>query len=147
MIEAANLIARISAQVPDLGSVQGALELAALLGSSPQVHAKPRAFVVPTGLRGGPVADVTGGFIQALDVTFSVFIAFSSAGDRAGKKRLDDVSLIQTAVINAICGWVPDGSTVHGEVRLARAYLAELRPGALVYALDFAVPDQVRILP
>ena len=147
MIDAQNIITRLIAQVEGFASVQGALELAALLQSNPQVHVKPRAYVVPLGLRGGAVTSVSGAFLQSVDMSFAVFIAFSAAADRAGARHVDTVGLTQSATINALCGWVPDGSTVNGDCRLARAYLAELKPGAIVYALEFTVPDQIRIIP
>ena len=147
MIEAQSIITRLIARVDGFASVQGALELAALLQSNPQVHVKPRAYVVPLGLRGGAVTSVTGAFLQSVDLSFAVFIAFSAAADRSGKRHVNEVSAIQSAVIAALCGWVPTGSTINGDLRLGRAYLAELKPGAIVYALEFIVPDQIRIVP
>lgn len=147
MIEAQSIIDRLEAQVDGFASVKGALELAALLQSAPQVYAQPRAFVVPLGYRGGAVTSVAGAFLQSTDATFAVFLAFSAAADRAGARHVDLVSTIQSATINALCGWVPEGSAVHGDCRLARSYLAELKPGVIVYALEFTVPDQIRIIP
>ena len=146
MIEAATIITRLKSAVPELGSVEGAMELAALMAAAPQVWAKPRAHVVPRGIRGGAVQDFAGGFVQGIEWTFAVFLTFASHGDRKGAKALDDVSAVQNAVIAALCGWAPAGSAIGGEMRLASAYLAELKPGAVVYVLEFSVPDQVRML-
>lgn len=146
MLEAATIIARLKDNVADLGSVEGAAELAALLASPAQVYARPRAHVVPMGIRGGPVQDVACAFVQAIDVQFAVYVSFAAHGDRKGAKGLEDVSTTQNAIIAALCGWVPAGLTTHGEIRLGRAYLAELKPGLIVYALEFAVSDQLRIM-
>lgn len=146
MLEAATIIARLTSTVPTLASVEGAAELAALLASPAQVWARPRAHVVPLGVRGGPVLDAAGGFVQAIDVAFAVYLSFPSHGDAKGARKLDDVSALQNAIIATLCGWVPAGVTSQGEVRLARAYLAELKPGAIVYALEFAVSDHLRIM-
>ena len=146
MIEAATLIARLKSTMPELGSVEGAAELAALMAAPPQVWSKPRANVVPLGVRGGAPQDIAGAFVQPIEVSFAVFLTVAAHGDRKGSKALDNVSALQNAVITALCGWVPEGSTTGGDIRLARGYLAELKPGVVVYALEFSVPDQIRIL-
>lgn len=146
MLEAQTIINRLLAEVTLLGSVEGAAELAALMAAPVQVWVKPRAHVVPLGIRGGAVQSATGGFIQGVEWAFAVFLTFSSHSDRKGAKRLDDISAVQNAVITALCGWVPEGVQAAGEVRLSRGYLAELKPGVVVYALEFSLPDQLRIL-
>ena len=146
MLEAATIIDRLKATVPTLASVEGAAELAALLASPAQVWNRTRAHVVPLGIRGGVVLDAAGAFVQAIDVTFAVYLSFASHGDAKGTRKLDDVSVMQNAIIATLCGWVPAGVTSQGEVRLSRAYLADLKPGAIVYALEFAVSDQLRII-
>jgi hypothetical protein len=65
-----------------------------------------------------------------------------------GRKMLvasADVPALIEQVVTALCGWVPPGQTIDGDLRLSRAYLAELKPGLLVYAIEFSLPDQVRI--
>lgn len=145
MLDVGSIIARLSAQVPELASVKGASELAALLAAPPQVWARPQAHVVPMGIRGGPVQSAAGMYVQATDVSFSVYLAFPAHNDAKGARAMTDVAAVQNKVITSLCGWVPEGQDVDGEVRLARAYLAELKPGLLVYAIDFTVPDQMRI--
>lgn len=146
MLEAQTIIDRLKAEVPSLGSVEGAAELAALLAAPPQVWTKPRAHVVSLGIRGGPVVAAAGGYIQSIEWTFAVYLTFVAHGDRRGAKAMADVSATQNYVILALCGWVPPESAIAGEMRLTRAYLAELKPGTIVYAVEFAVPDQLRIL-
>lgn len=145
MFQASSVIDRLIATVPELGSVEGAAELAALLNAPPQIWAKPRAHVVPMGIRGGQVLGATGAYVQDIEVAFSVYVSIASHGDAKGKRSMQDVSALQNKIITALCGWVPTGLTTGGDVRLGRAYLAELKPGLLVYAMDFNLPDQMRI--
>ncbi|NTT86920.1 phage tail terminator protein [Tabrizicola fusiformis] len=144
MIAALSIIERLREQVADLQSVDGAAELAAVLGAGPQVHARPRAFVVPLGLRGLEVQSFSGSYVQEIEVTFGVYLVFNAAADRTGARTLADVGTVQFAVIAALCGWTPAGSEVAGDFRLARAQLADLRPGQVAYALEFSAKDQLR---
>ena len=145
MLEAASIILRLQTEVPVFASIEGAAELAALMAAPPQVFAKPKAHVVPMGIKGGAVIDAAGAFVQAIEYQFAVYFSVSAHGDRKGARAMDDISLIQNAVVTALCGWVPPGTLTHGDIRLTRAYLAELKPGLIVYAIEFAAPDQLRI--
>lgn len=144
MIAAAPIIERLRDQVADLQSVDGAAELAAVLKAGTQIHARPRAFVVPLGLRGLEVASFAGTYVQEIEVTFGVYLVFNATSDPTGARTLPDVGAIQTAVIAALCGWTPEGSEVAGDFRLARAQLADLKPGQVAYALEFTAKDQLR---
>ncbi|MGV8949690.1 MAG: phage tail terminator protein [Cypionkella sp.] len=143
MLAMKEIIERLQALVPELGKVEGAIELAALMASKPQAHAKPRAHVVPMGLKGGALDNGTGDFTQAIDVAFTVFLTFSAVADPRGQKAAVDVHALQTSVLEALCGWGPEDAV--GVVRLLRAAPIDLRPGALVYAIEFAIQDQLRI--
>ena len=143
MLAMQDIIDRLKAEVPALGAIEGAIELAALLDSKPQAHAKPRAHVVPMGLKGGALQNGTGDFSQDIDVAFTVFLTFSAVADRRGQKAAVDVHALQTLVLAALCGWAPEEAV--GVVRLLRAAPIDLRPGVLVYAIEFAVQDQLRI--
>lgn len=143
MLAMQDIIDRLKTEVPALGAIEGAIELAALLGSKPQAHAKPRAHVVPMGLKGGALQSGTGDFTQDIDVAFTVFLTFSAVADPRGQKAAVDVHALQTLVLAALCGWAPEDAV--GVVRLLRAAPIDLRPGVLVYAIEFAVQDQLRI--
>ena len=143
MLAMQDIIERLKAEVPALGAIEGAIELAALLDSKPQPHAKPRAHVVPMGLKGGALQNGTGDFTQDIDVAFTVFLTFSAVADRRGQKAAVDVHALQILVLAALCGWAPEDAV--GVVRLLRAAPIDLRPGVLVYAIEFAVQDQLRI--
>lgn len=143
MLAMQDIIDRLQARVPDLGAIEGAVELAAMMASKPQVHAKPRAHVVPMGLRGGQAQSGTGDFSQDVDVAFTVFLTLAAVADRRGAKVASDVHALQITVIEALCGWGPEDAV--GVVRLLRAAPIDLRPGVLVYAIEFAIQDQLRI--
>ena len=48
-------------------------------------------------------------------------------------------------MIEAICGWAPDGMV--GVFRLSRGGIVSFTGGTLVYQIEFAVGDQLRIEP
>jgi hypothetical protein len=137
------IIARLRDKVPGLGEVSGAIELAALLEAKPQPRPKPIAHVVPAGLRGGTPRDVTGGFIQAIDVSFAVFVTFATVNDPKGAKAQAVVDVLLVEIIAAICGWAPLRTT--GVFRLLGAGPRQVKPGLVVYAIEFAIQDQLRI--
>lgn len=143
MLAMQDVIERLKDLVPDLGSVEGAMELAALMAAKPQAHAKPRAHVVPMGLRGAQLEASTGAFVQDIDVAFTVFLTLSAVADRRGQRVATDVHDLQISVIESLCGWGPEDAV--GVVRLIRAAPIDLRPGVLVYAIEFAISDQLRI--
>jgi hypothetical protein len=143
MLAMQEIIERLQALVPELGKVGGAIELAALLASKPQPRAKPLAHVMPMGLKGGALQNGTGDFTQDIDVAFTVFLTFSAVADPRGQKVAVDVHALQTSVLEALCGWGPEDAV--GVVRLLHAAPIDLRPGALVYAIEFAIQDQLRI--
>lgn len=145
MLTSDTIIARLRDKVAGLGEVAGAIELAALLEAKPQPRPKPIAHVVPAGLRGGAPLGATGAFVQPIDVTFAVFVTFATANDPKGAKAQTVVDVLLVDVINAICGWAP-GNTV-GVFRLLGAGPRKVIPGVVVYAIEFAIQDQLRILP
>jgi hypothetical protein len=138
------VIARLRATVPALRSVEGAVELAALMASKPQVQAGVIAHVIPSGQRGG-AADVSGSaFIQDVDHVVSVILTFVAPGDRSGARSADTVGATVEAVIASLAGWAP-GDTV-GVFRLLRSGIQRAEPGLIVTATEFGLADQLRIV-
>ena len=64
--------------------------------------------------------------------------------DRAAGDDLPELHELIQAVLQAVAGWGPDESV--GVFELARGSLIHNRDGRLVYQLDFAIDDQLRIL-
>lgn len=141
MIDA--VIARLEAEVPTLaGRTQGAVQFVELMrtGNLPQVT--PAAHVLPLGLTGGQPNAVAGAFVQPLDRAISVMLTLRSY-DARGEKALDPLETLINAIVTAICGWTPEPTV--GVYRLTRAALVTMTAGTLVYQIDFAIADQLRI--
>jgi hypothetical protein len=144
-MDATPVIARLKDMVPELRSVEGAAELAALMASKPQPTAGIAAHVILTGLRGA-AADAA----AEIEETLAVILTISAPGDRKGARAGDQLGAVVTSVILALAGWAPasswepDSETV-GVFRLARAAVQRMEPGIIVYAIEFAITDQLRI--
>ncbi|WP_102226920.1 phage tail terminator protein [Acidimangrovimonas sediminis] len=143
MLEA--VISRIEASVPQLaGRTQGAVQFAELMrtGNLPQVT--PAAHVLPLGFTGGQPDAMAGAFVQPFDRAIAVMLTLRSY-DASGEKALDPLEALITAIVTAIAGWQPPGAP--GVYRLSRAALVSMTAGTLVYQIDFAIADQLRIFP
>jgi hypothetical protein len=149
-MDATPVIARLKDMVPELRSVEGAAELAALMASKPQPTAGIAAHVILTGLRGAAADAAAGAFVQEIEETLAVILTISAPGDRKGARAGDQLGAVVTSVILALAGWAPasswepDSETV-GVFRLARAAVQRMEPGIIVYAIEFAITDQLRI--
>ncbi|MEX2126969.1 MAG: hypothetical protein WD871_01830 [Xanthobacteraceae bacterium] len=138
------VIARVKQAAPALGGrVEGAAELSALVKSNALPQVTPASFVLPNGLRGGAADAVTGLFRQQLDEVVSVVLIVRVAGDRTGAGALPTIDTVIGQVVNAVCGWAPAGQI--GVFRLSAGRLVSLNAGAVIYQLDFAIADQLRI--
>ena len=144
MVPSSVIIARLKAMAPSLGEVEGAVELSALMASKPQVRPKPIAHVVPTGLRAQGGEAAAGAFTQMLDQVFAVFLTLTTVNDPKGTKAQGTLDALILEVIEALAGWGPDTAT--GVLRLVRAAPVNIAPGVIVYTIEFAISDQLRIL-
>ncbi len=140
-----SVIARLQDRVPDLsGRIEGAAHLAQLQAQNLLPKVTPAANVISTGLQGG-VADAAAGlFRQSFDETIGVILTFRNTPGK-GARALDKIASVKRAVIEAICGWAPDD--VVGVFRLVRGAIVSFAGGTLVYQIEFAVGDQLRIMP
>ena len=101
------------------------------------------AHVFPAGLVPiGRGEGSSGIFTQMFDEAIGVLLTFRNAG-QTGERVLEDVRGLIMAVIAAVAGWGPDGAV--GVFRLQRGTVVSLARGTLVYELDFAISDQLRI--
>lgn len=138
------VIARLVVLVPDLGTrIEGAAELTALVTSGALPNVTPCAFVLPLGLRGGAASAVTGLFRQSVDEVVGVVLIVEAPGSDTGAPALPTIDALVNAVIAALCGWRPDAEI--GVFQLARGALLQVSNGAVMYQLDFSIPDQLRI--
>lgn len=137
------VIARLKTAVPAFaGRVEGAAELAALMRQNALPQVTPAAHVVPLGLQGGAATTATAVFRQDVEVLLGVLITLRT-NSRTGGGQLPELNSIITDVTAAIAGWAPIETV--GVFRLSRGQLVTMAAGTIVYQLDFALPDQLRI--
>lgn len=136
------VIERIGDRVPALaGRIRGAAEYQSSLRTRATLQG---AYVMPAGLRGGRVLDVTGGYIQHIDEIVAVVIVVPDPNAVAARQLATIDELIR-ATIDAVCGWRP--AEAIGPFQLLRAAMINLGNGALAYQIDLSLPSQLRIAP
>lgn len=138
-----DVIARLKELVPQLSNrVEGAAHLAQLMAANQLPQHTPAANVIASGLSGG-AADVGAGlYRQPYDETVTVYLTFRNV-QGAGGNTLDLLDEVKWAVITALCGWAPEG--VIGVFRLVRGQVENMTTGTILYRIDLAVGDQLRI--
>jgi len=135
---------RIEAQVPALaGHLGNAGDFANLVEHNQLPQQTPAGYVMPGGLRGGQADAATGLFRQAFDELVIVVLVTRVAGDPLASAAIDEISPLVRATINAVVGWGPADAI--GVFQLAQAELVGAKDGALVFQIDFALFDQLRI--
>lgn len=139
-----DVIARLKERVTDLRTVAPAADLVQLIAANNLPNFTPAAHVVASGLQGGAVESSVGVFRQSVDEQIGVLLSFRNAPG-TGARALDSVDTVRAAVIEALCGWGPEG--VIGTFRLIRGRVVNMAAGTLVYQIDFAIGDQLRIYP
>lgn len=140
----ADVIARLKARVPDFGGrIEGAMELADLMKRNALPQAPLSAFVLPLGLQGGEANSANQYFTQTFDEAVGVMIT-TRTFTQTGATAVDPLEVLRNAVIAAIVGWGPP--TALGVFRLLRATLVSMDAGTVVYQIDFALTDQLRII-
>lgn len=137
------VIARINGQVPVLsGRTEGAASFADLMRQNALPQVTPAAHVLPLGLQGGAADAGSDIFRQAFDEVVAVVLTYRSH-DRTGGRAVGEIDGIIRQLIEAIVGWGPDEAI--GVFRLARAALISMSAGTIVYQIEFAITDQLRI--
>jgi hypothetical protein len=142
----ADLAGRLEERVTELaGRVQTAAELSELVRQGAWPQASPAAFVLPLGITPRSSGDAAAGaFTQAVDESFGVLLVLRASGDLTGGRAVAPVDALTWAVISAVCGWAPAGTM--GVFRLSRGAIVAASAGRVVYQIDFAIQNQVRIL-
>ncbi|BAV64766.1 phage tail terminator protein [Sphingobium cloacae] len=143
----------VKERLEDIAALGGRIEPAASLSElmrrnqAPQVT--PAAFILPLGLRGGRGEVATGIVRQPITEALGVVLFLRSAGDAKGGKSADALTPIRNEVIRRIVGWAPPSDWLAddtvGVFTLSRGEMVSLSAGLLIYQLDFAVDDQLRI--
>ena len=143
----------VKARLADVAGIAGRIQPAATLseliarGLGPQ--GGDSAFILPLGIRGGPEEAMAGLFKQDIAETLGVVLMIRAVGDASGAKSADRLVPIRNAVISRIVGWSPPSEWLAGETvgcfRLSRGELISLSSSLLIYQIDFALTDQLRI--
>lgn len=140
-----DLIQRLKDRVPDFsGRVEGAANLAELMTQGGLSQVTPAANVMSVGLQGGQPDVGAGLYRQSFEEVFGVVLIFRN-NSPTGKRAFETWEATKQAVILAVAGWSPEG--VLGTFRLARGTIVNFAAGTLVYQIDFAIGDQLRIEP
>lgn len=132
---------RLRDAVPELRSVEGAANMAALMQSNGLPQQTPAAHVVTLGMQGGDEEAAAGAFIQSYQEVLGVIVTWRTVvnTDRA----VSDVEDLIRTIVRAVAGWEPAGAMA--PFKLLRGQLVTMAKGTLVYQLDFAIADQLRI--
>ncbi|WP_315742834.1 MULTISPECIES: hypothetical protein [unclassified Bradyrhizobium] len=136
---------RIAATVPALaGRIEGVADLAALIAQGALPQREVSAFVVPLGFddRGGDSA--TSAHTQMLEESVGVILCVKALGDVKAQRALPTIDQLTGAVIAAVAGWAP--ADVAGVLRVSRGRLLSAEKGLVLYQLDFALLDQLRVV-
>lgn len=143
MIAAADIIDRLKDASLGLRSIEGAMELAALLAAGKPQVGKPFAHVIPMGLRGLVPEVAAGSFAQQIDFGFSVVLTIPTINDPTGDKAMTAADPLVLGIITALSGWGPD--TAPGVVYMTRSQIIRFEPGLIVYGIDFTITDRLEV--
>ncbi|MET4247559.1 hypothetical protein [Bradyrhizobium sp. LA6.7] len=136
---------RISAQVPDLaGKIEGILALASLIAAGAMPQREVCAFVVPLGFDDRGAESATGFHTQTLSHGIGVLLCIKALGDAKARKALPTIEDLTADVVEAVAGWGPTGAV--GVFTVTRGRLLSADKGLVIYQLDFALLDQLRIV-
>lgn len=145
---APSVIARLKERVAHLqGRVEGAADLIQLRSENRLPQSPVAAHVVADGLTGGVPSAGAGAFVQPVDETFAVVLTFRNVQGMG--RGLDLYDAVKWDVIQVLCGWAPSteaGEETTGVFRLTRGRVIAQEAGTLIYQIDFAIGDQLRIL-
>jgi hypothetical protein len=126
------------------GRVHSAAMLSDLLARNALPQVAPAAFVLPLGFRCSKPDVSAGLYRQSIEHLVGVLLVVRSASDATGAAGLVDLDPLIKAVIEKVAGWVP-GEDAIGEYFCVRGELVGMPAGTLLYQLDFAIEDQLRI--
>ena len=135
---------RLKAEVPAFGAVELVADLAVLVKENALPQQDVSAFVVDLGFDDRDRFSASGIYTQMIATTIGVIVCVKSYGDAAGASKLPMLDQLVKAVINALAGWAPDD--VVGVFELRRGRLQSIMSGLMIYQVEFALTDQLRIV-
>jgi len=137
---------RIEATVPQLtGAIDEIADIAALIAAGALPQREVFAFVVPLGFDDvGGGTSAAGVHTQMIKDAVGVVLGIKALGDARAKKSLPTITSLRDAVKQSVAGWAPDNSA--GVFNVIKGRLLSVNNGLVLYQLDFALLDQLRIL-
>lgn len=135
---------RIETRVPPLAKRMGlATDYGKLIETNQVPQITPAGYVLPGLIRGEAVTSMTGMYVQHVTEGVKVLLFVRVAGDALGQKGQDEAEPLVRAVIENLAGWGP--ADAFGVLVLVSAELVGSARGNLVFEIDFALADQLRI--
>lgn len=136
---------RIAEKVAELPASRllNAADFTNLVDNNQLPQVTPAAFVMFGGLLGREADAVTGLYRQNFEEGVSVVLFTRVANNPLQDQALADITPLVREIVTAICGWAP--SDAIGVFVLRQAELVGAKGGALVFQIDFALNDQLRI--
>ncbi len=130
--------------VPALsGRVSDAAAFSTLRARNQLGHVSHAAYVLPLGLQGGKADAASGLFRQDVRWLWGVVLVVRAANEPTGAAALIKLTPLITAVIEAVAG--AEDEAGFGVFTVARGEFVSLDAGLLIFQLDFAIDDQLRI--
>lgn len=136
------VIDRLGAQVAAFAGIEGALELADLMGRKILPQRFPWAFVLEVGEDAEPNALAVNALRQRVVQTVGVLIVHKFAGSHAGAETRAALGPVRQAVRDALINWEPTQDFTPME--LVRGRLVGMAGGAAFYQQDFRTDWFVR---
>ncbi len=141
-----SLIADVKARMADVSALQGideAADLSALIAKQQLPQRSPWAYVLPLGFNGGVGDAAAGIYRQPFDQVIAVVLVVQALDDPKARKALATIDDLEMQLLARICGWAP--ADVAGVFRALRGRLVSVAGGLVIYQIDFALQDQLRI--
>jgi len=138
-----DVVSRLSTELSELGAIETVVDLAALVQNGALPQRDVTLFVVPLGfddLGGESAANI---HTQSIQEAIGVIIAVKARGDAKALKSLPTIDGIKDRVVNGLAGWAPDHTV--GVFKALRGRIVSVSGGLVLFQLDFAIVDQLRI--
>lgn len=129
--------------VDGLLGVDEAADLAALIAAKQLPQRSPWAYVLPIGFDGGAPDAAAGLYRQPFNSVIAVVLVIQALDDPKARAALATIDGLQQLLLARICGWAP--ASAIGVFRALRGRLVSVASGLVIYQIDFALQDQLRI--
>lgn len=142
MLDAGPLIQRLRDQVTELRSVDGALEMAALMRAKTPLVGRPIAHVLSTGARGQRPDLIAGDYSQLVDLAFAVILTIPVVNDATGGRTAATADRLIDAILRALVGFAPEGAP--GALQLGGWQIVRMDAEVVAFSIDFSITDLLR---